>query len=190
MSQHVALLDACVLYPAPIRDLLMWLSIEHVYQPKWSETIHEEWITNVLLLRPDLSADQLQRTCDLMLANNPNALVMGFERHIPTLNLPDFDDRHVLAAAIEGHADVIVTFNLKDFPEALLAPYGIEAIHPDAFVCQCFLDYPRQALTAIHKQQQNLKSPSYSMAQLLDILSRVGLPINPQLHSNFAYCVK
>jgi hypothetical protein len=111
-----------------------------------------------------------------MLASNPDSLVTGFEKHIPTLNLPDPEDRHVLAAAIECHADAIVTFNLKDFPEALLAPYQIRVIHPDVFVCKCLLDYPLQVITAIHKQQQSLKSPPCSMTKFLEVLFQAGLP--------------
>jgi predicted nucleic acid-binding protein len=172
----IALLDACVLYSAILRDLLLRLSNENVFIPKWSETINQEWTRNLLASRPDLTPDRLQRTCHLMLASNPDSLVTGFEKHIAELTLPDPNDRHVVAAAIESHADVIVTFNLKDFPDALLAPHQIKAIHPDVFLCQCLLDYPLQVLTAIHKQQQSLKSPPCSMTKFLEVLSQAGLP--------------
>lgn len=88
--------------------------------------IHDEWIRNVLKDRPDLEARQLDRTRQLMDANVLDCLVTGYESLIRSLSLPDEDDRHVLAAAIRCGADSIVTFNLKDFPQSALEPYGIE----------------------------------------------------------------
>lgn len=61
----------------------------------------------------------------------PGALVTGFESLIPGIRLPDTDDRHVVTAAVKTRAEAIVTFNLKDFPEQALAPFGVRAIHPD-----------------------------------------------------------
>lgn len=87
MTYPTALLDACVLYSAPLRDLLMWLAIEGVYAPKWSEMIHTEWIQNLLESRPDLSLDRLDRTKNLMNARSPDALVTNFEHHIPNIIL-------------------------------------------------------------------------------------------------------
>jgi predicted nucleic acid-binding protein len=171
----IALLDACVLYPAPLRDFLMRLSTEGVFQPRWSAVIHQEWIRNVLAARPDLSLARLERTRDLMLTYQPAALVIGFEKHIPELELPDPQDRHVVAAAIEGGCDAIVTFNLKDFPSKVLEPYGLVALHPDLFISQCFADYPAQVLTALKKQHRSLRSPPCSLSDLLDTLMRCGL---------------
>lgn len=93
------------------------------------EEIHSEWIRNVLENRPDLTLEQLTRTKNLMNANVRDCLVTGYEALIPTLELPDPDDRHVLAAAIRSSSRVIVTFNLNDFPVQALAPYGVEATH-------------------------------------------------------------
>lgn len=134
MANFTALYDACVLYPAPLRDLLMWLGLSDLFRPRWSDEIHDEWIRNVLADRPDLTREQLERTRGLMNSNVRDCLVTGYEPLIAGLTLPDPDDRHVLAAAIRASADVIVTFNLKDFPPAALAPFGIEAQHPDEFV--------------------------------------------------------
>src|SRR2546423_8524480 len=96
-----ALLDACVLYPAALRDLLLWLAAELVYRPRWTDAIHEEWIGNLLENRPDLSSKTLERTRELMDRVDPESLVAGYERHIANLTLPDSNDRHVAAAAIE-----------------------------------------------------------------------------------------
>ncbi|OPF19808.1 hypothetical protein B1L04_03220 [Microcystis aeruginosa KW] len=175
MVHVIALLDACVLYPAPLRDFLMRLSTEGVFMPRWSAIIHEEWMRNVLADRPDLSLERLERTRNLMLTYQPSALVTDFEKYIPELELPDPQDRHVVAAAIEGGCDAIVTFNLKDFPSEVLDPYGLMALHPDLFISQCFADYPAQVLTALKKQHRSLRSPPCSLSDLLDTLMRCGL---------------
>jgi predicted nucleic acid-binding protein len=119
--------DACVLYPAPLRELLMRLALTDLYRARWSDQIHEEWITAVLRNRPDLSRAQLERTRSLMNAYVRDALVDGYQSLVPALELPDPNDRHVLAAAIQCGADLILTFNLDDFPEQALTIHGLGA---------------------------------------------------------------
>jgi predicted nucleic acid-binding protein len=109
--------DACILYPAPLRDLLMQLAVSHLFSAKWTNEIHEEWMRNLLENRPDLRREQLERTRNLMNAHVQDCLVTGYEELIPVLTLPDPKDRHMLAAAIRSGSNVIVTFNLKHFPE-------------------------------------------------------------------------
>lgn len=87
----------------------MHLALTDLYHARWTNTIHEEWIRSVLRNRSDLTRAQLERTRDLMNAHARDAMIQGFEDLIPSLTLPDPDDRHVLAAAIRGRADVIVT---------------------------------------------------------------------------------
>lgn len=115
-----AVLDACVLYSAPLRDFFMQLTVEFVFQPKWTEQIHDEWMRNVLANRPELTQPQLEKTRDLMNQFGRNCQVPDHAALIETLTLPDTEDRHVLAAAIAADASVIVTFNLKHFPKAVL----------------------------------------------------------------------
>ncbi len=134
-SNFIVLLDANVLYPAPIRDLLMNLACEGLYKPKWTNSIHEEWVQNLLEKRPDLSHRQLLKTVNAMNETFPDANVTGFEELVNGLTLPDKDDRHILAAAIRSKSEVIVTFNLKDFPNEYLKMYDIEAQNPDLSVC-------------------------------------------------------
>jgi hypothetical protein len=129
VADLTALYDACVLYPASLRDLLMWLARSGLFRARWTDAIHDEWIRNLLNDRSDLTAAQLERTRELMNAAVRDCLVTGYGHLIETLTLPDPDDRHVLAAAIQGGASVIVTFNLTDFPAETLQPYGIEAQH-------------------------------------------------------------
>ncbi len=124
----------------------MWLALTDLFKARWTDEIHDEWIRNVLENRPDLTLSQLTRTKNLMNANVRDCLVTGYESLIPTLELPDPGDRHVLAAAIRVGADFIVTFNLKDFPEEALAPYGVEAIHPDEFSLYLIDHYPSNRL--------------------------------------------
>lgn len=145
MIEQTAVLDACVLYPAPLRDLLMHLAISELFCARWSDAIHDEWIRNVLIARPDLKPEQLERTRELMNAHVSDCLVTDFEHLIPKLILADPDDRHVLAVAIRASADVIVTYNLKDFPSEILLTYGIEAQHPDRFIVQ-FLETDRKSV--------------------------------------------
>lgn len=116
ISNFTVIYDACVLYPAPLRDLLMRLALTDLYRARWTDMIHDEWTRNVLKQWPDLKAEDLERTRSLMNAHVRDSLVTGFEHLIPSVELPDADDRHVVAAAIHGGASLIVTFNLKDFP--------------------------------------------------------------------------
>jgi predicted nucleic acid-binding protein len=171
----VAVYDANVLYPAPIRDLLVRLARAGLVAARWTDQIHHEWIRSVLRNRPDLSPANLQRTRELMDRAVPGALVEGFDRRIPLLHLPDPDDRHVLAAAIQTRADVIVTFNLADFPAASCAPHGIEAIHPDAFVLGLIGQNAAAVLAVMREHRSNLKKPPMTVDEYLDNFARVGL---------------
>jgi predicted nucleic acid-binding protein len=175
VASFTALYDACVLYPAPLRDLLLHLAQTGLFRARWSEEIHDEWINSLLLKRHDLGRGQLQRTRDLMDAAVPDCIVTGFQCLIPSIQLPDPEDRHVLAAAIHGRADVIVTFNLKDFPETALGAHGIEVQHPDEFVGHLLDLAPDQVCAAVERQRANLKNPPKSVDELLATLDKLGL---------------
>ena len=169
-SPFTAVYDACVLYPAPLRDFLMWLGLSGRFRARWSAEIHDEWKRNVLRNRPDLTAEQLDRTSQLMDRAIPDALVTGHEVLIHGLTLPDLDDRHVLAAAIRCHASVIVTFNEKDFPAEVLHSFGLEAQHPDVFVENLF-DLDQAAVVAAEqRQRKQLKNQPTEVARYLDVL--------------------
>src|SRR5687767_6435792 len=120
----VAVLDASVLHPAPLRDLLLRLARAGLYQARWTRGILDECIRSILRVRPDLEPARLRRTRELMEAAIPDWEIIGYEGRIDQLDLPDPDDRHVLAAAIEARAQAIVTSNLRDFPEHALEIYG------------------------------------------------------------------
>ena len=137
-----ALLDANVLYPAPLRDYLLHLASLKVYEPVWSTAIQDEWIRNLLKARPEIDRTALEATRRSMDKAFPGSNTTGYESLIEGLSLPDSDDRHVLAAAIKANAHVIVTANLKDFPTSALIPFATRVEHPDAFfTAKCLRKY-------------------------------------------------
>ena len=174
-SPFTAVYDACVLYPAPLRDFLMWLGLSGRFRARWSAHIHEEWKRNLLKNRSDLTAEQIGRTAALMDQAIPDGLVTGYEDLIAGLTLPDADDRHVLAAAIRCNASMIVTFNEKDFPDEVLATYGIEAQHPDVFVENLFDLDQAAVVSAAQRQRRQLKNAPTDVDRYLEILLKQGL---------------
>ena len=166
----VAVLDACVLYPPSLRDLFMRLASALAYEPRWTEEIHDEWIRNLLADRPHLSPAQLERTRRLMDQINEECLVIGYEPLVPTLTLPDPADRHVLAAAITAETRVIVTFNLSDFPAAVLAPLHVRAMHPDEYLTALFKDAPNLFLQAVREHRAALTRPAKTADAYLETL--------------------
>jgi len=171
-----ALLDACVLYSAPLRDLFMHLTVRLLFQPKWTDKIHEEWIEKVLEHRPDIERSRLERTRELMDRWARDWHVPEHAALIPTLSLPDPDDRHVLAAAIAAGVPLIVTFDLSHFPEAALAPHGVRAQHPDEFASDLLQEDPDAFLAAVRIHRASLKLPPMSPGSYLATLSACGLP--------------
>jgi predicted nucleic acid-binding protein len=175
MSQCTALLDANVLYPAPMRDLLLQLAHNGLFQARWSADIHREWIEALLRNEPQRKRSTLERTRDLMNLAVRYCLVTGYEPLISALALPDADDRHVLAAAVAGRCDVIVTLNLKDFPAAALTSYGIEVQHPDEFLSNHLRLAPGVFRDAVRRLRARLTNPPYSVGDYLGILKQQGL---------------
>lgn len=175
MAGFTVLLDACVLYPAPLRDLLVQLSTTELFRAKWTAEIHEEWVKAVLHDRPDLHRDALERTGQLMNLAVTDALIEGYRHLVPALTLPDPDDRHVLAAAIHGKCDAIVTFNQKDFPASSLASLNIEAIHPDDFISYQFDLNDAAVITSAQACKRRLKNPLKSADEYLEILRSQSL---------------
>ncbi|HVR63322.1 MAG TPA: PIN domain-containing protein [Polyangia bacterium] len=171
----VVLYDAAVLYPAPLRDLLLRVARTGLVRAHWTEQILDECFRNIIVNRPDLPPAALERTRQLMNQAVPNVLVTGHESLVDVLSLPDPDDRHVLAAAIKAGAQVIVTWNLTDFPATSLAPYGIEAIDPDEFIVNVLDLAPGAMTTVVSEQAAALKNPPITMADLLETLLRQGL---------------
>lgn len=157
-----------------------------LYRAKWTERIHEEWTGNVLKDRPDLGRDQLFRTRDLMNSAVADALVEGYEDLIPSLRLPDENDRHVLAAAIASASDAIVTFNLRDFPRPELEKYRLDVLHPDDFIFRQCGTEGGAVLVSAQRCRARLKNPPRSATDYLDTLERQGLPKTVAFLRNYA----
>ena len=168
-------LDACVLYSASLRGLLLNLATEKAFAPSWSEEIQDEWTRSLLRKRSNMERADLEQTCWKMNAHFPNGLVRGYESITPTLTLPDPNDRHVLAAAIHAGAECIVTFNLSDFPNSMLQPYGIEAVSPDKFIWRLIQQMPRTVLQVVKKHRSSLKNPPKTVDEYLATLKKQGL---------------
>ena len=170
-----AVLDANVLYPAPLRDLFMHLAVVSAFQARWSEEIHAEWMRNVLANRPDLSLAQIERTRVLMNTHAEGSLVIGYAHHIASLSLPDPDDRHVLAAAIEAKATVIVTWNAKDFPASILSSHGVTRQDPDTFLCALYDRDAGRVCEAVRNQRRFLRNPTKTVDEHMATLTQNGV---------------
>ena len=170
-----ALFDANVLYPAPLRDLLLQLATTKLFRARWSSVIHDEWIGTAKKIRPEVPYTRWDELRRLMDAHAEDCLVTDFEPLIETLSLPDPNDRHVLAAAIKGQADVIVTFNLRHFPEAELNTYDLSAQHPDVFIRDLIDLEPDTVAESARIVRARLKNPPLSVDRYLETLLQQGL---------------
>lgn len=153
----------------------MNLAVVGAFQARWTAAIHSEWMRNVLKDRPDLSPAQIERTKVLMDTYAEGSLIEGYEHRIDTLTLPDPDDRHVLAAAIEAEAPIIVTVNLKDFPADVLAHYGIIRQRPDEFLCALYDNDAMVVCEAVRNQRSRLKNPPKTVEEHFATLIQNGL---------------
>ena len=176
MANTVVIYDSCVLYSAPLRDLLMRLALTDLYQAKWTKDIHREWIRNLLKNRPDLTEERLEQTRAKMDLNIRDCLVEGYEELIEGLHLPDAHDRHVFAAAIRASAQTIVTYNLSDFPSQSTSRYGIDAQHPDEFLRHLLDLSPAKIIRTVQETRLSLKNPPKCAEEYLAILEKQSLP--------------
>lgn len=154
----------------------MELAVSRLFRAKWTEQIHEEWISNLLVNRHDLDRRQLDRTRELMNAAVLDAVVTGYEDLVRAIELPDPNDRHVLAAAIASNCDAIVTANLKDFPPLAVSTYGIEIRHPDEFLHHLLGLNDVDVVTAARRCRSRLRNPTIGVSDYLAVLRAQGLP--------------
>lgn len=174
-DRFVVVLDANVLFPFRKRDVLLRFSQAGLFRARWSPQILDEWTRSLLAAKPGLAESVLSQREAMRLAF-PEACVTGHEPLIGGLKLPDPDDRHVLAAAIRCGAQHIVTENLKDFPDDLLAEFAVEAIDADEFLSRTFDLYPAAALEALKTTRQSYRNPPFTQAEFIDDLMAKGLP--------------
>jgi PIN domain-containing protein len=175
-SPPAVIIDACILYSAPIRDLVVRLAQAGLLQARWTNDIHDEWTRNVLKNNPKVRRERLERTRSLLDGALRDCLVTGYSDLVESLSLPDPDDRHVLAAAIHRGAGVILTFNLSDFPPEALALHGVKARHPDELFSELLDAAVDEFCEAARLQRQGLRNPPKSVEEFLATLEEVGLP--------------
>jgi len=169
----VALLDANVLYPAYLRDALLRLAEVEVYQVRWSRRILDEMSRNVLKNNPVLPEESMERLVRTMERAFPDAMVTGHETLIPSMT-NDLKDRHVLAAAVLGRADVIVTSNVRDFPPGACDPYDVDVQTPDEFLSyQWEIGDPDFLLGVFEEWASHLKNLPLTLEELLEKLARM-----------------
>ena len=170
----VALLDANVLYPAYLRDALLRLAEAEIYQVRWSRQVLDEMARNVLQNNPNLPEERIERLVRTMKRAFPEAMVTGHEPLIPSMTYNP-KDRHVMAAAVKGRADVIVTSNVRDFPPEACEPYDVDVQTPDEFLrYQWEIGDPDFLLGVFDDWASQLKSPPLSLEELLERLARVA----------------
>jgi hypothetical protein len=170
----VVLYDANLLYPFHLRNLFVQLGVNHLVAPRWTDAIHDEWISN-LIADGRATHERLLRTRDIMKRVLPEADVRGYEHRIAGLTLPDAGDRHILAAAIEARAGLILTFNLKHFPSESLGPFGLTAQHPDAFLCDLLAADPETVFAVVDAARLNLSRTAPPSDAFIEALARQRL---------------
>jgi predicted nucleic acid-binding protein len=156
---YAALLDACVLVPNALCDTLLRLAERGFFRPLWSDRILDETVWAIHEIHPEIPDDRIRKRLDARNATFEDALVLGWESVCAGLDLPDPDDRHVLAATIRGGAQTIVTFNVKDFPDERLHSSDVLCSHPDDFLLDQLDLHPGRALRVLKEQASDLRDP-------------------------------
>ncbi len=163
------LIDACVLYPTVMREIVLGAAAKKLFAPLWTARVLEEWARAAVKLGP--AQEALARGEIAMLrANWPDAEVAVDPDLQAQIWLPDPDDVHVLAGAVSAGADLILTLNLRDFPTRLLTEYGLRAQHPDAFLRDLLNQDPdaiREVAEAVRQTAEQLSGVPQPMRQLL-----------------------
>ncbi|MCR8493013.1 PIN domain-containing protein [Brucella anthropi] len=169
-SPVVAVCDACILYPFHLRNVIVQASVDRLFQARWTDAIHDEWRRNLVANTPNLSIERLEITKRLMNGALPSASIAGYEKHIQAVRLPDPDDRHVAAAAIEAGASTIITWNLRDFPIGELRKHGLARQTPDAFLTALYEQVPERLTSSLANARRNLSRSRVSASDFIGIL--------------------
>lgn len=168
------LLDTCVLYPPTLCDTLLRIAENGAFEPRWSADVLVELERNLAAI-PSVGPPGAQARVRAMTDAFPNATVTAYKELLD--DMPGHpNDAHVMAGAIVSRCQVIVTANLKDFPEAALSQWGVSVSHPDAFLLDQLDLHPRETLLALRNQSREASRPSMSLPQLLESLRRTGVP--------------
>ena len=161
-----------MLYESFGRDLLLSLFAAGIYEAKWTDQITKEWVGHLLTNRPDLSAANVARTVKNMNAIPPSALVQRYEQYIGTIDMRDKDDRHVVAAGIACGAQKVLTWNLGDFPNQILAVFGLVAESPDKFLSDLIIESPLSVVDVFKGVRERFKAPPMSVDYFFESLQK------------------
>jgi predicted nucleic acid-binding protein len=170
-----AVLDACVIYPTVLREILLGVAQAGLYEPLWSDRILEEWTRATAKLGP-VAQMEAQSEATLLRANFPRGQIRAQPDIEARLLLPDENDLHVLAIAIAGHADCIVTLNAKDFPRHLLAEEGLERRDPDGLLWQLHSFHPEKVAQVVARVHAKAEVMAGQPLPLKSLLKRAQLP--------------
>jgi predicted nucleic acid-binding protein len=176
VARYAVVLDACVLVPVALADTLLRIAERGLYRPLWSARIVDEEIDAIVEIHPGIPPEQVPRRFAAMDNTFEDARVDGWEDLEDTVTLPDPDDHHVVAAAVRGRADAIVTANVGDYPSAILGPLNIEVIHPDDFLLDQIDLVPRIVLDVLREQAAHTRQPTLTPVDLIARLARAGVP--------------
>jgi predicted nucleic acid-binding protein len=171
--RFTVVLDTNVVYPVIIRDILFWFAYHDLYTPKWSQHIFEEW--KRVMMQKGVSEDNANKRIAKANLAFPDALVQNYKSLIANLHLPDKDDRHVVAAAIKTNAHLIVTNNIKDFPNQYLQTFGLIAKTADDFLTDIIDLNQDTARNAFKEMVLNKKNPKQDEFEVLKLLRNAGL---------------
>lgn len=175
VGRYAAFLDANVLHPAFLRAALLWFADARLLRPMWSKDILTEWRRSIQRRHADMDDEKCDRLQTAFTSHFPDAEVTGYEPFIAAIELPDENDRHVLAAAIVGKCNGIITTNLKHFPPETLANFGLEVIHPDDFIVNVIDLDENKAISACKRHREAMSVSKPSADQYLERFEICGL---------------
>lgn len=174
-SVPVVIYDASVLFPFHVAHLLTFLATNRLVHARWTRAIEREWVERSLEKLTGLERSSVERRRDLMSVAVPDALVSNYEHRTLGIEFPDPDDRHVVAAALECGASVIVTRDKKHFTAAALEPYGLRRVDPDDLLCDRLIDLPELTLDVVEQARRSLSRSQPDAASYLQIIDDAGL---------------
>jgi PIN domain len=175
LEPAVAVFDACILYPFHLRNILVQAGVDRLVEARWTDEIHDEWIRNLTARTPAVPIERLQNTRRLMNDALPTAMVSGYENHVLEVNLPDPNDRHVVAAGITAGASIILTWNLRHFPAKELKRFGLRRETPDALLSSLYDKVPDLTISCLANARRNLTKTRVSSADFINILNSQNL---------------
>lgn len=168
ISTFTAFIDATVFYGARLRSLVLFVAQSKIFRARWSNEVHDEWGRNLVQNRPDLKESDLDRTRQLMNRAVPDCLVEGYQPLIGGPQLPNENDRHILAAAIQTRANVIVTFNQGDFPQQAISRFRLHTKRPDDFLVDAYNLSPEDFVEAVQSDFKAKSGKRIYQTQVID----------------------